>query len=154
MPQNIKLQILKIKKPNKIILSKTMTTAKSLGIWMDHSTANLMEYSNAPIKTKTIESEYTHEQRQEGLSKSESMMHNKEQQHHAEYYKKLGEIIKHYDSVVLFGPTDAKLELHNILKSDHHFDAINIEVLQADKMTENQQHAFVRSHFLKPKASH
>ena len=72
----------------------------------------------------------------------------------SEYYKKLGEIIKNYEGVILFGPTEAKVELFNTLKADHHFEKINIEVKQADKMTENQQHAFVREHFSKKIVTH
>ncbi len=30
-----------------------------------------------------------------------------------------------------------------------HFDKIKIETMQADKMTENQEHAFVRDYFSK-----
>ena len=76
-------------------------------------------------------------------------MHNKEQQKQRLYYKELGEIIRKYDEVILFGPTDAKVELLNILKEDHRFDEINIGVEDADKMSENQQHAFVRGYFSK-----
>ena len=39
--------------------------------------------------------------------------------------------------------------MKNILKADHHFDKINIETRQVDKMTENQQHAFVKEYFCK-----
>ena len=76
-------------------------------------------------------------------------MHNKEQHQQSDYYKQLGEIIKNYTEVILFGPTDAKVELFNILKADHHFAKIKIEFQQADKMTENQQHAFVKEYFSK-----
>jgi hypothetical protein len=55
--------------------------------------------------------------------------------------------MKDYDEVILFGPTDAKSELYNLLKNDHHFDKIRIEVKPADKMTENQQQAFVKKYF-------
>ncbi len=48
-------------------------------------------------------------------------MHNKEQQQQSEYYKTLGETIKNYDDVLLFGPTNAKVELLNILKADISF---------------------------------
>ena len=124
-----------------------MTTAKNLGVWMDHSGANLMELTIDPIETKTIESKFTHQAKEQSLSKSENLMHNKEQHQQSEYYKKLGEIIKNYEAVILFGPTDAKVELLNTLKADHHFEKIKIEIKQTDKMTENQQHAFVREHF-------
>ena len=124
-----------------------MTTAKNLGIWMDHSSANLMELTIDPIETKTIESKFTHQAKEQSQSKSENLMHNKEQHQQSEYYKKLGEVIKNYEEVILFGPTDAKVELFNTLKADHHFEKIKIEIKQTDKMTENQQHAFVREYF-------
>ncbi len=116
---------------------------------MDHARANLMEYTTAPIESITIESGFTHEVKGEVLDKGEAMMHNKQQQLQAAYYKKLGKAIIHYDSVVLFGPTDAKVELFNSLREDLHFEKIKMEVAGADKMTENQQHAFVRAYFSK-----
>ena len=125
-----------------------MTTTKKLGIWMDHASAHLMEYSDA-MTTEVILSESTHEEKEKTLQKGESMMHNKEQQQDAAYYKTLGESIKNYDEVLLFGPTNAKIELLNILKADMHFDKIKIETMQADKMTENQERAFVRDYFSK-----
>ena len=126
-----------------------MTTAKNLGIWMDHLNAHLMELTVAPIESKTINSKFTHEAKEQSLSNSENLMHNKEQHQQSEYYKKLGEIIKHYQDVILFGPTNAKIELLNTLRSDHLFAKIKIEVKQTGKLTENQQHAFVREYFSK-----
>ena len=83
------------------------------------------------------------------LDKGESMMLNKQKQQQAAYYKKLGEEIMNYDEVILFGPTNAKVELLNMLQTRLHFKKIKIEVAGADKMTENQQHAFVRDYFSK-----
>ena len=131
-----------------------MITAKNLGIWMDHSSAHLIEFTTDPIETKTIESKFTHQAKKSSLNKSENLMHNKEQHQKSAYYKKLGEIIKNYEGVILFGPTEAKVELFNILRADHHFEKIKIEVKQADKMTENQQHSFVREHFSKKILTH
>lgn len=124
-----------------------MTPTKNLGIWMDHASANLMEFSNEPIETKTVDSAFTHDEKADSLGNSEHVMHNKEQHQQSAFYKKIGESIINYDEVILFGPTDAKQELYNLLKADHHFDNIKIEVKSSDKMTENQQHAFVRDHF-------
>ncbi len=126
-----------------------MTTKKSIGIWMDHSSANLMEVTNAPMETKTIEATFSHEVKQESLTKGEHVMHNKEQQQQAGYYKQLGAVIQNYDNVLLFGPTNAKTELRNLLHADHAFSKITIDVKDSDKMTENQQHAFVKEHFSK-----
>lgn len=118
-----------------------------LGIWMDHSSAHLIEFMANPGKQKIIESKFTHEEKELSLGKSENGMHNKEQHEQSDYYKQLGEVIKNYNEVILFGPTDAKVELFNTLRADHLFEKIKIEVKPADKMTENQQNAFVREHF-------
>lgn len=120
---------------------------KKIGICMDHSNATLIVYSNNPTETITVDSDFTHQVKEQALSRSENVMHHKEQHQQKEFYKKLADIIKEYDEVLLFGPTDAKTELANSLKSDHHFDKIEIELKPADKMTENQQHAFVNEHF-------
>ncbi|WP_238808709.1 hypothetical protein, partial [Emticicia aquatica] len=99
-----------------------MTKAKYLGVWMDHSIAYLMGFSNNPTETKIITSKFTHEEKEHSLNKSENLMHNKEQHQQAAYYKKLGEEIRHFDEVLLFGPTNAKVELMNLLKNNHLFD--------------------------------
>ena len=126
-----------------------MTTAKKLGIWMDHSRAHLMEFTSTPIQTTVIESSFSHEDKEKSMRRSENQMHNRENHEQAEYYKKLGEAIRHYEEVVIFGPTDAKVELLNVLTKDHRFAGIKIKIKEADKMTENQQHAFVKKYFSK-----
>ena len=126
-----------------------MTGTKQLGIWMDHSTAHIIEFSTESNETTTINSNFTHEVKETTLRKSENLMHNKEQHQQHEYYKKLGEVIKNYGEVILFGPTDAKEELFNVLKEDRHFEDIRIFVQHSDKLTENQQHAFVRDYYKK-----
>ena len=114
---------------------------------MDHSSANLMEFTSDSIKTETIESEFTHADKEHTLHRSEKTMHNKEQHEASEYYKKVGEAIRQYDDVLLFGPTEAKVELFNRLRVDHRFEKIKIHVEKTDAMTENQRHAFVRTYF-------
>lgn len=124
-----------------------MKATKNLGIWLDHSTAHLMPFSNGPIETTVIKSAFTHLAKTESLAKSEYGMHQKERHLQADFHEKLGDEIKNYESVILFGPTDAKMELLNFLKADRHFDDIRITALPADNMTENQEQAFVRAHF-------
>jgi len=124
-----------------------MTTEKRLGICMDHAGAHLMEFTTGAMVTKNIESKFTHQEKVDSIGKSEKMMHNKEQHEQSDYYKKLGEVIRNYDEVILFGPTDAKAELYNTIKSDSRYAKIKIEIQQSDKMTENQEQAFVKEHF-------
>lgn len=125
------------------------TKAKNLGICMDHSSAHMMEITTDPMETKTLVSPFDNEEKKDSLAKSEYTMHNKEQQVQGAFYSKIGDVIKNYDAVLLFGPTTAKQELNNILKQDHHFEKIKIVVMDTDKMTEHQQHAYVRDFFSK-----
>lgn len=122
-----------------------MNTAKNLGIWMDHSTAHLIQLKG--IKHHTISSDFTHNQKVEALEKSESLMHNKRQQMNESFYRAIGSEILKYNHVLLFGPTNAKTELHNYLKKDLHFKNIKIDVESADNMTDHEQHAFTTKHF-------
>ena len=124
-----------------------MQAIKRLGIWMDHSNAHLIEYSNDSVDTKVVDSKFTHQEKESSLKKGENLMHNKEQQQQGAYYKELGAVILNYEEVLLFGPTDAKTELFNLLTEDQHFAKIKMEVKTAEKMTEPQEQAFVRDHF-------
>jgi hypothetical protein len=126
-----------------------MSNAKKLGIWMDHSIAHLIEFTREPEETTTLASKFTHLEKEQSIGKSENLMHNKEKHEEAEYYRKLGQVIRNYEDVILFGPTEAKVELLHVLQADHHFANIKIETRQADKMTDNQQHAFVKEYFSK-----
>ncbi|MDZ4663401.1 MAG: hypothetical protein SGJ15_00855 [Bacteroidota bacterium] len=125
-----------------------METKKQIGIWMDHSVAHILEPKDNTIVTSNIESEFTYEQRQHSLGKNENLMHNKEQHMQSKYYKTIADAVKGHHEILLFGPTTAKEELSNLLKANHHFSNVKIDVKHADKMTENQQHAFVKKHFL------
>lgn len=124
-----------------------MKTTKQLGIWMDHSTAFVLELKNDAIIQNNVVSEFTHDEKEFTLSKGEKTMHNTKQQEQSSYYKTLSATIRNYHEVVLFGPTDAKNELLNILKADHLFDNIKIEIKNSDKMTETQMHTFVKEYF-------
>lgn len=121
-------------------------STKTLGIWMDHSSANLIEVDDLQAN-RTIESDFTHREKVDALHRSEHIMQNKRQQMHEAYYKKIAAEIVKVDHVLLFGPTNAKTELHNYLNKDLHFKEIQIDVESADKMTDNEQLAFVREHF-------
>ncbi|TLP80150.1 hypothetical protein [Maribacter sp. ACAM166] len=123
-----------------------MKTQKKLGIWMDHSTANLIDL-NFKKHSRSITSDFTFNTKEEALNRSENLMHNKRQQMHEAYYKEIADVILNYDNVLLFGPTNAKTELHNLLNKDSHFKDINIDIQSADKMTDNEKEAFVVNHF-------
>jgi len=124
-----------------------MNTIKQLGIWMDHSTAHLIELSNDNVATNTIELSPVSPEQIENHGSDESLMNNKEQNPLSDYFLNLSKVIKEYNEVVLFGPSSAKTELYNQLKEDIHFDEIKIDVELADIMTDHEQEVFVRKYF-------
>ena len=125
-----------------------MRIDKYLGIWMDHSSAHLIESDNGISETKEITSSFNHKMKEETLEKSEKEMHHKENNDQLAFYKEIGKAILNHSTVLLFGPTEAKTELFNLLQKDHHFDKINIDVKPADKMSKNEQKAFVQKYYL------
>ena len=124
-----------------------MKSTKQLGIWMDHSIAHLMELKNDTIISKTIESQPKPRVKEQNMDKDESHMLKKEQNQLSAYFKKLSADIKDYEEVILFGPTEAKNELLNLLKDNHQFEKIKMAVRSADKMTEIQRNTFVKEYF-------
>lgn len=125
-----------------------MKTLKRLGIWMDHTTAHIMELKNNSIKSNTIES-LSEQGKKQNFGEDETLEQNTEQAQLADYFKRLSDVIKSYSEVILFGPTNAKTELYNFLKKDRHFNDIKIVVETTDNLTENQMHAFVKEYFEK-----
>lgn len=128
-----------------------MKATRQLGIWMDHSMAYLMELSNGTIVSNTVESKPELQGDEQIVYKDESHMLNKMQWQLSAYYKKLSDVILDYEEVVLFGPTEAKNELLNLLLDNHLFDKIKIAIKPTDKMTEIQKNAFVKDYFNKPR---
>ena len=124
-----------------------MEKNKQLGIWMDHSIAYLIELTNDTITQSSIVSETAIPEKEFNLYKGEKLVHKKEQHQQSDYYRKLSATIRNYQEVVLFGPTDAKNELLNILRTDHLFENIKIDIVDSDKMAEKQMHTFVREFF-------
>lgn len=126
-----------------------MKSEKRIGIWMDHSVARIIELSKKPSEPSTVESEFTHDLKVLSLSMSEKKMQNIEKQKQSEYYHKLSDVIDNYDEIILFGPTHAKIELNNLLLTDKRFFNTKIKVENTDKMSDNQQNAFVKEYFAK-----
>jgi hypothetical protein len=125
-----------------------MKNIKKAGIWMDHSKAFVMELVSDTIFESITTSEITHIG-EVNLNNSEKMRNIQEQHEQSSFYKNLSEIIRNYQDIVLFGPTQAKDELLNILNLNHLFDSIKIEVVNSDKMSGIEMHKFVKDYFKK-----
>jgi hypothetical protein len=122
---------------------------KQLGIWMDHSIAHLIDNSDTDSHHQHIVADDDKDHETYSVHKGESHQHHREHLALEAFYNQIADKISHYNHVLLFGPTDAKTELYNILKKDAHFNSIHIVVETADKMSENEKKAYVKKYFHK-----
>lgn len=122
-------------------------TGKIIGVYLDHSEARLMEPVANAFISQVVKSVFTHEEMEYALSKSENVMHNKEQTEHAQYYHSIMDLLTDHKQILLFGPTTAKNELYNLMRANDRFAGARIEVKQSDKIPAHQQELFVKEHF-------
>ncbi|UPT69883.1 MAG: hypothetical protein M0D53_12160 [Flavobacterium sp. JAD_PAG50586_2] len=127
-----------------------MNTTTKIGIWMDYSTAHIMEFSERPHEIKTIESNFASRLKSKEKERGERHLHAVARQCKADYFKKIASTILNYDKVLLFGPTHAKSELFNMLAEDHRFFKIKTYLKEAGTMTLNQRNKFIHDHFASP----
>ena len=125
-----------------------MKTNKKLGIYIDYTKAFLMEFENKKIVSRNIE----FEEKGNGVDipeNKQAFSGSGNQEHHLQsgYYLEISDIIRNYDQVVLFGPSNFKNELFKLLEFDHDFDNIKIQNVNTDKMTDLQYHSFVTEYY-------
>ncbi len=118
-----------------------------MGVWMDHAAAHLMDFDGDVVDQPTVASAFTRQVMEASLQKGERLMHNREKRNELAYFKQIMAVLKEYHKILLFGPTDAKMQLANLLKQDMHFNNKTVTVRDAGKLTEHQEHAYVRDFF-------
>jgi len=126
-----------------------MNNVNQVAVWMDHASAHLIENPVNEVENTVVYSKLTHQERENAVERGEKKLHNTEQHEELAFYKKIGDLIRDYKEVLLFGPTEAKTELLNLLRTDHTFSDIKFTIQNTDKMTGNQEQAFVREYFKK-----
>ena len=125
-----------------------MKKFKQLGIWMDDANALLMEFYNHMIISKSIVFKPLLNEENNPEEQQDTQMQSKEQsQYQLAFFKEISDIVLNYQEVLLFGPTQAKNELLELIKADHNFANIKFDVIDTEVMTENKMHEFVIEYF-------
>lgn len=134
---------------------------KRTGVWLDHSKAKLIILHEGAVQITTVHSPYVRHLRIRGQKSDTSVYQNlfgsnrENTKHHIKqnelhsFYKDLESRLEDCDEILLFGPTEAKNELHNCLVKNKKFTGKTMAVKNAAYMTEHQMVAFVRK-FFKP----
>ncbi len=128
-------------------------TKGSVGLWIDHREAYVVFIGEGGEATRRIESGMEKHVRFSGGNRPEegSADDQRDRQYTAHlnrYYDEVISCIHDAESILLFGPGEAKQELKKRLASEGLATRI-VGIEAADKMTAPQIRAKIRQHFLK-----
>jgi hypothetical protein len=126
---------------------------KQVGLWVDHSEALFVFIGNDTDETRRIKSGMEPHVRFSGSNRTEQGLADDQRDrrfasHLDRYYDQVISQIRDADSILIFGPGEAKGELKKRLESTGLGDRI-VGVETTDKMTEHQITAKVRAYFQK-----
>jgi hypothetical protein len=124
---------------------------KKVGLWIDHKNAVIFSLADEGAEVKRLSSELTKNVRLSGGSQKESAKKHQENRltgHLNNYYDEILTFIRDAESILIFGPGEAKVELKTRLENKKLLGNI-VGFESADKMTDNQIVAKVRQRFLK-----
>jgi hypothetical protein len=132
---------------------------KEVGLWIDHSKAVIVSIEDEVEVIREIQSNMEKHVRFSGDdhskssakaqgSTAEDMRDRQFNNHLGIYYDGVVSLIGAADSILLFGPGEAKVEMTKRLKNAGFGDG-TIAVETGDKMTNRQIAAKVRDHFLR-----
>jgi stalled ribosome rescue protein Dom34 len=131
-------------------------TRKS-GLWIDHRETIIVTITDDGEETKQIESGMEKHVRFSGgsgarefhgIQASEDKQDRRFEDHLNAYYDEVIACIRSADSILIFGPGEAKVELKKRLESQN-LDERIVGIETFDKMSERQIAAKVRLHFSK-----
>ncbi|MFN3969657.1 hypothetical protein [Flavobacterium sp.] len=121
---------------------------KKLGIYMEQSSARLIEFTIDILKTKSdltyfdfFDEKHPKERNLNQIEYQEAYLQN-------HFFNKLSEYILYYNEVLLFGKSNTTYKLFDLMAYDNRFYKINITIKQTDTMTFNEQNNFVSDYFL------
>jgi hypothetical protein len=123
-----------------------------VGLWIDHRKAVIVIVTDEGEETKQIISDMEKHVRFSGGASedgdAEDVRDRQFENHLNSYYDSVIACLREAESIQIFGPGEAKVELKTRLENEGLKGRI-VEVETMDKMTDRQIAAKVRQHFLK-----
>jgi len=137
---------------------------QSVGLWIDHRKAIVVTIKNEKEAVQVIESNVEPRVRFSGGSRtatpyspqdvaSEGKRDERYRHHLDTYYGEVIQAIRDADSILIFGPGEAKGDLKKALEESRELGRRIVGVESADKMTQRQIAAKVRDYFVKQRTS-
>ena len=126
---------------------------KTVGLWIDHRKAVTVFVEGTEEEIKLISSQEEKQHGQSGVSKPADDIRQRELTGHLNnYYDEVISCIRDAESILIFGPGEAKGELKKRLEKANLGGHI-VALEPADRMTDPQIVAKVRGHFLEQSAA-
>jgi hypothetical protein len=123
---------------------------KKVGLWIDHKKAVIFSMTDEGAEIKRISSELKENVPSSGGAQKESAEEHGDKRLNRQqnnYYDEVLAYICQAESILIFGPGEAKVELRKRIENmELHGYIVGIETV--DKMTDNQIVAKIRQHFL------
>ena len=126
-----------------------MNRSKDVGVWIDHKKAVIVSIAAGEVSTRTLTSNigahphYSGSQEGGGEKKYEERYNQDLDRYYDDVIGQLGQP----DTVLLFGPGEAKLQLEQRLGRSHGSSRMIVAVETADKLTDPQIVAKVKGHY-------
>jgi len=121
---------------------------KEIGLWIDHRKAVIVIIKDEEEEIKKIKSNMEkHVRFTSEDGRGEDVRDRQFENHLNSYYDEVIAYIRDADSIQIFGPGEAKIELEKRIEHDR-LKAHILPIETVDKMTDRQIAAKVREHFL------
>ncbi|CAM2830490.1 hypothetical protein [Flavobacterium frigoris] len=123
-----------------------MGLPKKMGIWMDYSIPYLTGFTSNSFEIIKAESTSFESTKLYPIKTLAALLEKRDRLLQTYYYK-IASKIKNYDRIIIFGPTNAKTELFDVLSEDDRFLKTKIEITNTDQMNPAEQHQFIKNYF-------
>jgi len=122
---------------------------RKVGLWIDHKKAVIFSLSDEGAEIKRISTELEEPVRFSSVAKEESVEDQRDKRfcYLNNYYNEVILYIRNAESILIFGPGEAKRELKEKLENEKLLGNI-VGIETVDAMTDNQIVAKVRQRFL------
>jgi stalled ribosome rescue protein Dom34 len=124
---------------------------RKIGLWIDHRKAIIVIIKDDLEEIKSVTSDMEKHIRFSGGAEKDSEEDQRDRRftsHLNEYYDEVISLIRDVDSILIFGPGEAKVEFKKRFESEMKIGSI-VDIETADKMTVPQIVARVRGYYSK-----
>jgi len=124
---------------------------REVGLWIDHRKTVIVSVTGKGEETILIESDMEKHVRYSGAAQEDSAEDQRDKRfagHLNKYYDHVISCIRNAESILIFGPGEAKVELEKRLESEALSGRV-VGIETVDKMTDRQIAARVRQQFAK-----